>query len=162
MKWKNGAELLPNKEFLSYIKNDYFELTGKKLTYSDMEEWTHYSIKTLESYFAWGENCRELPWIVKRVMYMEVIRLKKNGSVYKSKSAIAKRKTATKLKKERDVFFSNNVEKVHDSVLRFEQLYGLAELSRKTTFISYGTIYRFAKTKKCSLVTLEKLTNILV
>lgn len=75
--WQD-CENYSDNEFLEYIKKKYYTIFGVKLPYKTLSTWTRIKPKTLEAYFSNGKHKRNLPWIVRRLMYLEILRYNKN------------------------------------------------------------------------------------
>jgi len=82
--WKKLEKLSPY-DFLNYIKNQYIKMFNKKLTYKTISLLTKIKIKTLEGYFSKGKYPRKFPWVIKRLLYLEILRYRHLGNIYTNK-----------------------------------------------------------------------------
>lgn len=81
--WKK-LEALDGKLLRDELTNVYKRRFNTDLTYEIFKKWTNYDRKTLEPYWAWGENCRPMPWQLKRLIYLSLLHDVHTGNVFLS------------------------------------------------------------------------------
>jgi len=80
----SSLEHVGGYEFFQYVKTEYYRMFRKKLTYDKLSNLTNIKTKTLEGYFSKGVYKRKFPWIIRRCIYLELLRYKNIGAIYKS------------------------------------------------------------------------------